>query len=367
MLLLTAFGFLCLVQLYFFLFVFGKYAWRGQPQPEPFHAGVSVVISARNESKNLENNLIPIANQIYPDYEIVIVDDGSTDKTAEILEKFKENHSKQDRPVRILKIPPERSKGKKFALGRGIEAAAKEIVLVTDADCAAGSARWIETMTSALGNGHELVLGYGPYRKIPGSLLNKLIRYETLLTAVQYFSYALNGYPYMGVGRNMAYRRKLFIQADGFQKHQHLRSGDDDLFVKEVATEHNTTICDAKESFMTSEPKKDLAGWIRQKRRHLTTASHYAVSQQVRLTLFYLSQIGFYGLGLALAVGGPYPLLAASFAGIRFAAYYAVLWPSAQKLNEKDLLPFAPLYEISIIFMQLYMFVFNKFYPPKHW
>ena len=365
--LFTAFALVLLVQLYFYLFVFGKYAWRDNSQGPSDHRGVSVVIAARNEQKNLSENLKAIAGQVYPDFEIIVVDDGSTDNTPEILERFEEEHSSKGRPVHVLTIAPEESRGKKFALARGIEKAEKEIVLVTDADCAPSSARWIERMAGTMSEKREIVLGYGPYSKIKGSFVNKLVRYETLLTAVQYFSYALHGYPYMGVGRNMAYLKFLYDRAGGFARHEHVKSGDDDLFVDEVANARNTAICDHPDTFMFSKPKRRLGDWVRQKRRHLTSASHYRKSQQARLTLFYLSQIGFYILGIGLAFSGSHNLLLGLLITLRFASFYLALWPSAKKLDEKDLFPLAPLYEISVIFMQLYVFVFNKLSPPKHW
>jgi hypothetical protein len=59
-----------------------------------------------------------------------------------------------------------------------------------------------------------IVLGYGGYEKIANSFLNKLIRFETLLTAMQYF-WAKVGHPYMGVGRNLTYKKEEFFNVNG--------------------------------------------------------------------------------------------------------------------------------------------------------
>jgi glycosyltransferase involved in cell wall biosynthesis len=327
------------------------------------------VVAARNEAKNLSTHLEFLGDQDYPDYEIILVDDGSTDQTQEILERFKKDRSHALRHIHILRIPTDESRGKKHALSRGIERAGKKVILVTDADCVPASSQWIEIMASSFSRDKntELVLGYGPYRKTRGSFLNSLIRYETLMTAVQYFSYALHGFPYMGVGRNMAYNKELFTRVGGFSAHRDLRSGDDDLFVHQAANGSNTALCVDARAFTLSEPPQSLGSWIRQKRRHITTASQYKGSQQLRLGLFYLSQLGFYLLAVVLIAQGTRPLLLSFLLLTRFSAYYLVVIPSAKRLGEKDLLALAPLYEISIIFMQLYLFVYNKFSPPKHW
>ena len=381
MFVLVAFVLFLVVQLYFYAFVFGNYAGsesspllipkslNDPPIRNVDHVpgGVSVVVCAFNEADNLLANLKSLAEQRYPDYEIILVDDGSTDETPRILKEFQDEFNSEKRPVRVLRIPPSESKGKKYALSRGIEMARRENILLTDADCSPSSTHWISKMASGLEGASEIVLGYGAYRKIPGSLLNKLIRYETLMTALQYFSYALQGKAYMGVGRNLAYKKVLFDDAGGFNAHLNVRSGDDDLFVNEVATSKNTVVCDHPDAFTISEPKGELSSWIRQKRRHITTSKHYKTKQKFKLGVFYLSQIGFYSGAIVLLTLNTAPMLVIGLILLRFVVFYSTMNRTAKKLNEKDLVTLAPLYEISIIFMQLYLFVANTVSPPKKW
>ena len=110
-------------------------------------------------------------------------------------------------------------------------------------------------MQSGYEPGIEIVLGYGAYKKYPG-ILNKLIRFETFHTALQYFSYALAGKPYMGVGRNLSYRKEAFLRNKGFSAINHIPSGDDDLFINMIATKTNTAIVIDKEAHTLSEPHK---------------------------------------------------------------------------------------------------------------
>src|SRR5690606_30653635 len=152
-------------------------------------------------------------------------------------------------------------------------------LLFADADCRPDSANWIQEMAGRFTNKKELILGYSPYESKP-SLLNLLIRFETVMTAIQYFSFAKAGSPYMGVGRNLAYTNKLFYDTRGFMSHMNIRSGDDDLFVNEAGTKRNTAICDTPESFVYSEPKKTWKSWKHQKKRHISTASNYKKKHQ---------------------------------------------------------------------------------------
>src|SRR5205809_1099854 len=144
--------------------------------------------------------------------------------------------------------------GKKYPLSIGIKEANHEVMLLTDADCVPASEHWIQKMQEAYHDGVEIVLGYGAYHKRPG-LLNKLIRFETIHSAIQYLSYALAGTPYMGVGRNLSYKKDLFLRNKGFSSINHVPSGDDDLFINKVATKKNTKIIIDPESITRSIPK----------------------------------------------------------------------------------------------------------------
>ena len=160
--------------------------------------------------------------------------------------------------------------GKKFPLSIGIKSSKHEILLLTDADCIPASENWIQKMQAGFSEGIEIVLGYGGYKKRKG-LLNFLVRYEAFHTALQYLSMALGGLPYMGVGRNLAYKKSLFYQQKGFAAHHHLPGGDDDLFINSCASKRNTAVCIDQEAFTYSTPPATWKSWYLQKRRHNST------------------------------------------------------------------------------------------------
>jgi len=328
---------------------------------------VSVIICVKNEAPNLKIFLPYIANQNYSEFEIVLIDDHSTDNSLEIMRSFQKKINTDLRSVKIITIDKENSKGKKNALNIGIRASRFEHLLLTDADCKPMSESWIDQMASCFSSDKSIVLGYGAYRKIENSFLNKIIRFETLFTAIQYFSYSVTGMPYMGVGRNIAYKKSDFLKVKGFESHSRVISGDDDLLINEIATSQNTELCVSKDSFTISEPKTNFKDWIDQKRRHITTASHYKKTHKLLLGIFYVSQLLFWFLPIVLLILNLNLVFVLVLIAIRFTAWYSVITISAHKLDEKDLVRYAPIYEISIIFMQLYIFFKNKIAPPNHW
>ena len=326
---------------------------------------LSVIICAKNEAENLKKNLPYIIQQDYNNFEIVLVNDGSTDKTLKIMELFASKHN----TIKIVDVKTIEAfwGNKKYALTLGIKASSNNFLVFTDADCKPNSNKWLAHLSSKFSNNNAIVLGYGAYAKKPFSFLNKLIRFETLLTAIQYFSYAKLGMPYMGVGRNLAYRKELFFDNSGFNDHMSIKSGDDDLFINAIANNKNTAICVSRESMTISEPKTTFKDWILQKRRHITTARFYKSKHQILLGLFYISQLTFWIFsGILLLVGYNWPWLIALII-CRITIQFFSVGFAAKKLNTIDLLFVTPLLEIFLVFMQLSIFIANLIATPKHW
>ena len=353
------------IQLSYYLGVFGKFAF-GRPQSiVPKNLPVSVIVCAKNEEENVKKYIPLLAEQNYPDFEIVLIDDASSDETLEVFEQFEKEYSN----VRLVKVENNEAfwGNKKYALTLGIKASKKEYLLFTDADCYPISKDWITAMTSQFTMNKTIVLGYGGYEKIERSFLNKIIRFETVLTAVQYFSWAKLGAPYMGVGRNLAYKRDEFFNVNGFIDHIQVRSGDDDLFINQAANKSNTTISYASESFTYSRPKETYKEWFTQKRRHISTAEHYKFFDKLQLGLFFCSQLFFFLLVIIL--------LAFQFQWIAvlaiFATRYTVAWTvigfSAGKLKENDIKIWFPIVEIILMLTQINIFITNTFSKPVHW
>lgn len=356
------FCFITLIQLFYYLYfftglVFYKKKERGNTQTHP----VSVIICARDEADNLIRNLPGSLVQDYPTtHEVIVVNDNSHDDSKYILEEYKRRYKQ----LQILELKQEAKfiQGKKFPLSMGIKAAKYEIVLLTDADCVPASEHWIAKMQAEYGDDIEIVLGYGALHKKKG-FFNQLVRWETFHSALQYLSYSRRGLTYMGVGRNLSYKKSVFYRHKGFTSHNHLPGGDDDLFINKASTKINTAISLDKDTFTLSEAPKNMGQWIRQKRRHYTTSKYYKGIHKFFLGLYSFTHFMYY------------PLLATSFLffdwrfvlgvfGLRFLVQIFIFYKSTKRLNEKDLFPLFLLFDFIMFFYYLF-FATSLFKKPK--
>lgn len=326
---------------------------------------VSVVICAKNEAENLKTFLPSILNQNYPTFQVLLINDASHDASLEIMEAFALKHAN----IKIVDVKNTEAfwANKKYALTLGIKATKYDHLLFTDADCKPVSENWISEMSQHFNQEKSIVLGYGGYMKHKNSFLNKIIRFETVLTAMQYISYANIGIPYMGVGRNLAYTKTDFFNVNGFMHHMQIPSGDDDLFINEIANKNNTSICLSPDSFTYSKPKTTLGSWLHQKKRHITSANQYKLKHKLLLALFYASQFLFWVFAILLVV---FQLNWQIVSGLIVLRFLFQLWAYVKvtkTLNEKDLLFFIPFFELFLITVQMSIFISNLISKPKHW
>lgn len=302
------------------------------------YPGVSVIICAKDEEYNLRHNLPAVLEQMYPNFEVIVVNDASYDNTDEVIAELKLKY-----PNLRSTYVPENAKfidSKKFAMTLGIKAAQNDVMVFTDADCKPTSKDWLSNVVRHFDDNVDIVLGYGAYQHY-GSLLNMFQVYDTLFIGMQYLNYSLAGKTYMGVGRNLAYKKSMFLSSRGFTPHLNLQSGDDDLFINEVATSRNTAIEIQPDSITISEPKGTFSSWKRQKERHLSTSGHYKASTKWLLGTEMASRFFFYAALVASAViAGMLSniVLGAVIALIflfRYVSQYIIVNKTATQLNER--------------------------------
>lgn len=346
------------VQLFYYLWFFRRLAFfRPREKEQSQQHPVSVVICARDDAAKLVINLPGSLLQNYSSTnEVIVVNHNSQDDTRYLLDEFK----KTFKGLHIVNLEQEAIgiPGKKYPLSIGIKEAKYEVLLLTDSDCVPASEFWIQKMQDGYDNGIEVVLGYSPHYKRPG-ILNKLIRFETFHSAVQYLSYALAGLPYMGVGRNLSYKRELFIRNKGFSAVNHLPGGDDDLFINKVANQQNTRIVIDPDSFTLSEPKKSLAEWIKQKSRHYSTAKFYKTKHRFLLGLYSISHFLYYPLFFTCLFLMDWRLVLSVF-GLRFLLQALTFYKTMRKLRELDLF-------IWFLLLDLWMFLYYLIFVPALW
>lgn len=358
---LVAFISFCVVigiQTFYYLYFFIRLALYKRRTPEVTQTQpLSIIICARDEADNLIKNLPGVLVQHFnTTHEVIVVNDNSFDESRYILDELKKT-------FRNL-IPVELSQeaklimGKKFPLSIGIKSAKYETLILTDADCVPASEFWMQKMHDAYTENIEVVLGYGAYHKTKG-LLNKIIRFETFHSALQYFSYALAGMPYMGVGRNLSYKRELFFKTKGFSSMNQIPGGDDDLFINKVAHKNNTAIVIEKDAHTLSQPKKTWSEWFKQKTRHYSTAKYYKPIHKFLLGVYSFTQFLVYPLLATSIIFYCWWLTLAVF-GIRFLIQAIIWFSTMKKLNELDLWPW-------FLFFDLWMCFYYILFLPTLW
>jgi poly-beta-1,6-N-acetyl-D-glucosamine synthase len=351
------------IQLIYYFGFFLRFVIYRKKQATAVSDPVSVVICARNEAENLDQYLPLILTQDYPDYEVIVVNDCSTDDTEVVLKKYMAQY--QNLRTSLIKEDKKFSHGKKLAVTIGIKAAKNEKLVFIDADCKPESNQWLKQMTEPFSDKISIVLGYGGYFSQPG-ILNKYIRYDTLMIALQYFSFALCRIPYMGVGRNLAYKRSLFYSGNGFASHFHLASGDDDLFVNENATKINTAIVFSPESHTRSTPKQSFDRWLFQKKRHFSTSKLYKPFHKLMLGLEPASRFLFFATFISLMCYPPLRTIVLAIFVFRLLVQLFVIKKTMIRLKEKNLLVISLLFDLISLIINVGLYFSSRFRPANY-
>ena len=325
---------------------------------------VSIIICARNEDDNLTEFLPKILVQDYPEFEVIVVNDCSLDNTENVIDEFAKIFPNLKKVT--IKEDDYYKHGKKYAVLIGIKGTKYNNLLFTDADCFPADDQWLKNMSAGFANKKEIVLGYGAYLKNVG-FLNKLIRFDAFYIATNYLSAAIKGKAYMGVGRNLAYKKDLFYKEKGFAKHYHITSGDDDLFINQACTKENTNVVVSHSAITYSLAKKNFSDWKRQKQRHLTTAPHYNSSSKTKITLGYASQYSFHFMFLSLFLFKTTMLAALIGLVLKICIQMIIFKKASMKLNETDLWALSFFYEIILLTVYPIFHISKLFHKPNKW
>jgi len=362
--LLVVFCVCIFIQLLYYWGIFGRLGFYKNKTHNNIQLPVSVIICAKNEFHNLTNNLPIILEQDYPEFEVVVVDDCSDDDTYYLLMQLEAKYKRLK--IITLKETVSFVKGKKFPLALGIKSALHEQLLLTDADCCPKSNQWINEMQKHFSSKAEVVLGYGCYKREKG-FLNTLIRFDTCHIAMQYLSYALAGFPYMGVGRNLAYTKSVFYKNKGFSSIYHIKSGDDDLFINKAATAKATAIEIGASAHTVSAPKVTMDDWIKQKKRHLSTGKYYKFKHKFLLAMFSITLFLSYALFIILTILLYNIVLILPLLLIRIFSQMYVFKKCMKKLDEKDLLLISPLLEFFFLILNPILVISNSLTKQDKW
>jgi len=351
-----------IIQIFYYLFFYLRLK-NPEKNISETQLPLSVIICAKNEKYNLSKNLPKILEQDYKNFEVIVVDDASADETPELLKRLEQKYSN----LRHTTIPKSNrfKEGKKFAQTLGIKSAKKEYLVFTDADCVPLSDLWLQKINDSFLQEKEIILLYGKYKQTK-AFLNKVIRFDAFFIVQQYLTFSLRGINYMGVGRNLAYKKSLFEKNKGFASHLGLSSGDDDLFINEAANKQNVIVEITPESFTESTPKKTFLEWINQKSRHLSTAHKYKRFHKILLTLEPITRVLL--LLIIWLIMLKFNILASSvFLLIILLIKFFVYKKNLSVLRDKDLLLYSLIIDLILPFINLLIFINLKFTKHLKW
>lgn len=357
-----------IIQLCYHIIVFGKLLnlpkkadYTGKWQP------VSVIVCAQSEFENLQQLVPALLNQQYPDFEIILVDDASWDKTTTYFESL-QGSDPRIKSVFITDDMKKNTKGKKLALTLGIKAAKHELLLFTDADCIPNSEHWITEMVQPYHTNPatEIVLGYSPFAK-RNSMVNLFAQMENVLTACSYFGYAINKNPYMGVGRNLSYKKSLFFSVKGFAKHHHIASGDDDLFIQDAANSNNTAICVNPKAFVNTYAKKTFGEWYSQKVRHNYVGKYYKRKHRTQLGFFAFTHALVWLFFIACLIYEPTRYWSLIFMAVVWLIKVPLMYKIFKKLKRGNYAFWLPLFDFLFLFYNFVFGIVTTFGKQKKW
>lgn len=319
------------------------------------------------EPEDLRNNLPILLNQDYPDYEIIVVNDGSDANSEDVLKLFSNEY--KNLYYTYVPVDTQYLSHKKLALTMGIKAARHDILLFTEADCRPIGPKWIKAMAGSYNPETDIILGFCAYRHTKG-FLHKLIAYDNLTNGLQMISSALSHHPFTGNGRNLSYRKKLFFAHKGYSRSLNLHAGADDLFINEVSNPANTQVQLSSDSIIKMNKVGDSETWREIKTSRAATKRFY---KRGSLTFYRMETIGylfFWIAGIATFIVGLsgnwlLSILAGLLLFLRFTVKALVYKKSALLLQQKPLTAWLPLLEIAQPVYDIYIHIYRMFNGKK--
>ncbi len=296
--------FFFLIQMLFYLVVYNSPYRHHKKQhasssPDTELPPISVIIPSKNNSEELAENLPFILEQDYPNYEVIVVNSGYTDETDMVLKAAALKY-----PHLYHTFVPDEADNineKKLALTIGIKAAKHEHLLFTEAYCKPCTPLWIREHGSAFAQGMDILLGFSRLKIDKKVKMHSFIRFDNLMHHLKFLSMALLGRPYMGIGRNLAYRKELFFRNKGFSSILHIDAGEDDLFINRIVKGVRTGVVISPESMTETHGIDDFLTWRSLKSRYLYTKQFYCGVGPRLLNLESFTRYAFYLL-LSVAI-----------------------------------------------------------------
>ncbi|MDD2575997.1 MAG: glycosyltransferase [Bacteroidales bacterium] len=356
-------GIIILFQILYYFIVYGRVAFFKDnklttDEKQKYIPSVSVVMCVKDDAYNLEKKLPIILEQEYPNFEVVVVNDASKDETEYVLRVLQEIYPNLN--VVNLYNNVNGFLGKKYPLSLGIKSAKNEIILLTESDTMPLNYNWITTMVKGFKQKKDIVLGFTNFEQKP-TFLNTLMHYENLTSAMNYLGNAMLNNPFMGQGRNMAYKREFFFETGGFISQYNISVGEDDLFINKNANSKNTSVILNKESMNLASPKEKREEWVIQKKKHFKSMYHFKLKDKIISTLMPFATLLIYVL-VALSIVFQFPWQYAILPLVlKYTFQIIVYYKSSKTLATKQVAFLSPLLEVLFLFINTTIRFFTLF------
>lgn len=213
---------------------------------------LSVIITSHNQCDALRRNLPLILNQIYPQFEVIVVDINSTDATKQLLEKLEEDY-----PMLRHTFTPSTSRDispQRLAITLGAKSTVNTWLVITQANCTPISHQWLLRLGEAIASHRsaKMAIGYTRYDHAKG-YTERRMRFYHFWRQMLNLNFARKHGAYQCDGTNLVYNKELFFSHQGFASHSTLLAGATDIMVNSNSTRHNTTICLHPEAIMEQQ------------------------------------------------------------------------------------------------------------------
>lgn len=347
---------------YYFFFSFFAFESKKTPSINK-NIPISVIVYTKNNASILKEFLSKITKQKHPDFEIVIINNASTDNTLAVLEELTQNYSN----LKIVDVQNNEAfwGNKKYALTLGIKAAKHKHLLFTDVNTLPISKDWITTMANNFSKEKSIVIGYQKLKRKKRSLSNLFLRFHHLTNTMQAFSGAKFGNAYKGFNSNFAFTKAEFFKVNGYIKHLKLFIGETDLFIKDASTKHNTTYSVDINSFASSTKIVSFNQWFAQQKTNAILTASYKPKHKFLLNFYKISKFLFYILAIISLFFNwkiTLPVIISYYL-----VQYIVVGKTAVKLKENTVLWLLPFFDLSLVIVQISIFISNQISKPKHW
>lgn len=281
---------------------------------------VSIVIASKNESENLLKNLPLILEQDYPNFEVIVINMGSTDETNDSLKQIGAKYPNLYHT--FVPADAEDINNKKLALTLGIKAAKNEYLLFTEAYCRPNSNKWIEEFALEFLKGKDIVLGYNNLTIDKQFMLSGFVKYDNLIHQVKFLSMAIIGKPFMGVGRNMAYKKSLFFEEKGFSSVLKYYDGEDDLFINKAVKNRSVGVVVSADGITTTSIVDKYSVWKSLKSKYLNSKKYYRGASSLLFWLDSFTKFVFKAVAILSII---YGIISQNYAIVSVAALLLIL------------------------------------------